>query len=118
MGDRHMTLHTRTVHLVIPAGIRLAANQRATNIGSDLGGDHAYTAPLSPNGSEPATHYAGSGVLPVNVLDSAKSVLGNEFPASRIYRGHNDYDNEPGITRRTFDEAIADMGLQRIRVEI
>lgn len=113
-----MTLYIRTVHLVVPAGIRLAANQRATAIGSDLGGDHTYTAPLSPNGLKPATHYAGSGVLPANILNTAKSVLGNEFPAGRIYRGQNDYDAESGVTRYTFDEAIANMGLQRIRETI
>ena len=109
-----MTAYIRRVTLVVEAADQAAANQQAATLDPDTGGNKTFSVPLSFIGSNPPTHYACFGVVTLATLAAIEALHASDFPNGKIYRGHNPYDDEPAITRWTFEDAIADMGLQVI----
>ena len=109
-----MTAFVRRVTLVVEAADQAAANQQAATLDPDTGGDKTFSIALSATGANPPTHYACFGVVTLPTLAAIEALYASDFPTGRIYRGHNPYDDEPGITRWTFKDAIADMELQVI----
>lgn len=110
-----MTTYTRRIILVVATTDQVAANLLAAGFDPDTGGDKTFgSIRLSPTGSEPPTHYGCSTPMTPETLAEVEALQPTGFPTGRIYRGYNDYDDEPDVTRYTFEDAIADMGLQRI----
>ncbi len=119
MGDFDtMTAYTRRTILVVTATDRDAANIQVVTIDPDTGGDKTFGAPLSTTGNDPPTHYACSTVIKPATLATVEALQASTFPTGSVYRGHNEYDDEPAITRWTFDEVLTDLGLARIETDL
>ena len=106
--------HTRRATLIVTATDQGATNLKAATIDPDTGGDKTFSIPLSDSGSNPPTHYAAFGTFTPTTLAQIEGLVQTDFPNGKVYRGYCEHDTEPGILRFTFEEAIADMGLQRI----
>jgi hypothetical protein len=101
--------------MVVTAADRAAANAQASVFDPDTGGDKTFDfVMLSASGSAPATHYATEGIVTAATYSSILTLQLTTFPDASVYRGYSDYDDEEGITRHTFEEVLADLGLQRI----
>ena len=109
-----MTEYTRRAILVVTAADQAAANVEATTLDPDTGGAKTFGVPLSPTGNDPPTHYACSTLITPATLTTVEALQASTFPTGAVYRGLNEYDDEPAVTRWEFDAAIADLGLARI----
>lgn len=112
------TEYMRTAILFVEASDRDAANADAALTDPDTGGAYTFSVPLSSTGEEPATFWAASTVIRPAILAQAEAIHQSKYPTGSIYRGQNEYDNEPDIVRYTWEEALADMGLQVIEEDI
>ena len=61
-ADQGLRMSTNWIHrnIIVPAAVVAQARQMCAGI---PGGDGMFTAPLSANGAEPATHYISSGLI-------------------------------------------------------
>lgn len=109
-----MTVYTRRIIMIVTAADQETANDIAVNIDPDSGGQFTFSVPLSATGNDPATHYACSTLIKPATLTQVEAVKLQQFPTGVIYRGEHDLDDEEGVTRYTFEDAIAHAGLQRI----
>jgi len=104
--------------LFVTADDRDAANADAELIDPDTGGEFTFSIPLSPSGEDPATYYGCSTVIKPATLLQVEALRQSKYPTGSIYRGQNEYDNEPDIDRYTWEEVLTDMGLQVIEEDI
>ena len=100
--------------MIVTAADLEAANAIAVGIDPDAGGGYTFSVPLSASGNEPATHYACSTLIKPDTLAQVEILQQEQFPTGYIFRGEHDLDDEPAITRYTFDDAIASINLERI----
>jgi len=112
-----MTEFTRRVILIVSAEDQDAANILGESFDPDIGGSETFLSPLSATGEPPATHFAcGTSMTPAT-LAQVEATKAESFPTGKIYRGVHELDDEEGVERYTFDQALADAVLQRITQE-
>lgn len=73
MGDVFRTL-------IVPSAAAPSAREAAAGISSDCAG--MWSTPVSPTGSDPATHYISSGFVPEAILDLEDAIPGIDSSAS------------------------------------
>ena len=109
-----MTKYIRRIIVIVTAADRDAANAQAAMVDPDTGGGSTFLVPLSASGMDPPTHYAADTLVTLETLGQIEGMQATSFPTATIHRGHNEYDDEPGITRYTFDEVLIERELEKI----
>ncbi len=110
--EADMTEYTKRVIIIVTAGQANAANAQAKLVDTG-GGEFAWTARLSPDGLEPASHLWCNWQMKPSDFDSLIALLA-EIP------GHNEQvfeldSPDPAIARPTPDE-ILDMTTPKLKV--
>lgn len=103
-----MTTSWFRMFLIVPAGLQVWANQQASALDTDGGGD-TFTVPLSATGADPATHFGAAGLVRPETRTVVLEQLVPNAPGSRAY------DEADGWS---WDSALEDAGLQAIQEEI
>lgn len=100
------TLYTRRLIIVVTAAAAANANARAKEVDPE-GGHRTFTAPLSPTGDEPATHYWCSWVMRDSDDTSMRAKLAAADAAghARVFNGN----------ARTPESVLAELGLAPVR---
>lgn len=94
--------------IVVTDGIRDEANEDALAFDPE-GGGQTFSVPLSPDGAEPATHYACSVACTDEQRAMIEQLRAGKYPLD-VFIWWYDPDAEPNAPARVFEG----MGLRRI----
>lgn len=89
--------------IIIPAEYYEAANAAARELDPEPNAGDSISIPLSPTGTEPATHFGASGLVSDEVFDSAMAIAAS-MPGSVV-------------TEADFDTQTQSMNLQKVVTE-
>ena len=101
----------KRIIFIIAATDLARANAHAKASFDTRGGERTFTTRLSANGSEPATHFVCSGLLPDADYAAVKALLAT-YPGASIV----DWANDAGTAKGK--DTLASLGLQIIRPPI